>query len=328
MIISRTPYRISFFGGGTDYPQWYKKNKSSTISVTINHYSYITVKNLPNIFKYKFRIRYYFREEVNNLNKIKHPVIKAVLKRKKIKEGLDIVHHGDLPARTGIGTSASFSVGLLNVINSIKKIKISKKKLAKEVLHLEHKILKEHTGSQDQIAATYGGLNKIDFYKNNFKCKRISLSKKKMKELENWIQIFFTGKQRNSAGLEKSKINNSLKNYKINNQIYSITNKAYNILKSNKKNFMYEFSALLNQQWFLKKSLSKKVSNNFIDKIYSKGIKAGAVGGKILGAGSCGFMMFLTPPHKKKQVSKFVKLPEVKVKFDFEGSKLVHRENF
>lgn len=325
MIISRTPYRVSFFGGGTDYPQWYKNNKSSIISATINHYSYITIKKLPNLFKYKYRIRYYFREEVDNINKIKHPVVKAVLKKKKITEGLDIVHHGDLPARTGVGTSASFSVGLLNAINSIKKIRRSKKQLAREVLHLEHKILREHTGSQDQVAITYGGLNKIDFYKNDFKCKKINISKKKIKELENWIQIFFTGKQRNSSKLEKFKIKNSHKNYKINKQIFLITNKAYKVLKSYKKNFMYEFSMLLNEQWLLKKTLDKKVSNNFIDKIYLKGRRAGAVGGKILGAGSCGFMMFLTPPHKKKQVSKILKLPEIKIKFDFEGSKLLHK---
>ena len=133
MIISKTPYRISFFGGGTDYPEWYKNNKSTIISTTINHYSYITIKDLPQIFKYKFRIRYYYREEAKNIKLIKHPVIRAVLKYLKIGSGLDIVHHGDLPARSGIGSSSSFSVGILNALNNYKNKKFSKKELAKKV---------------------------------------------------------------------------------------------------------------------------------------------------------------------------------------------------
>lgn len=326
MIISKTPYRISFFGGGTDYPEWYKNNKSTIISTTINHYSYITIKDLPQIFKYKFRIRYYYREEAKNIKLIKHPVIRAVLKYLKIGSGLDIVHHGDLPARSGIGSSSSFSVGILNALNNYKNKKFSKKELAKKSLFLEHKLLKENVGSQDQIAVTYGGFNKIEFYKNKFDCKKISITSSKKNVLENHIQLFFIN-QRNSQDVEKNKITNLDKHKDYNKKINKLAIKAYKLLVSNNKNFIQDFGKLLDQQWDLKKKLSKKVSNKNIDNLYKKAIKNGAIGGKILGAGGGGFLMMIVPPSKQKKISKVLKLSEVKVKFENLGSTIIHKDN-
>jgi D-glycero-alpha-D-manno-heptose-7-phosphate kinase len=326
MIICKTPYRISFFGGGTDYPQWYKNNKSIIISTTINHYSYITVKNLPKIFNYKYRIRYYYREEAKNLKSIKHPVIKTVLKYLKINTGLDIVHHGDLPARSGIGSSSSFTVGLLKVLYNYKNITLSKKELAKKSLFIEQKILRESVGSQDQVAVAYGGFNRIDFYKNKFVCKKLLISQGKKKTLEKYIQLFFIN-QRNSQNVEKNKII-KINDHKVyNKQITKLTFEAYNLLISRNKNFIKDFGELLNQQWELKKKLSKKISNKYINSLYNKAIKNGAIGGKILGAGGGGFLMMIVPPTKQKKVSKILKLPKVKVKFENLGSSIIYKNS-
>ena len=324
MIISKTPYRISFFGGGTDFPEWYKNNKSFVISASINHYSYITVKELPQIFKYKFRIRYFYREEAKNIDEIKHPVIRSILKFKKFKGNLDIVHHGDLPARSGIGSSSSFSVGMINALNAINKQKISKKKLAQQSIHLEQNILKENVGSQDQVAAVFGGLNIIYFYKKSFKCIPLKIKKKKLEEFQNWIQLFYID-QRSSQKVEKDKIKmiKEKRNYYI--KINEIAKKALKIIMSHEKNFLVQLGNLLNDQWELKKRLSKKVSNKRIDYIYKKALSNGAVGGKIIGAGGGGFMMFLTPPSKQKKLKKALNLPEVKIKFDTKGSTIIYK---
>ena len=326
MIISKTPYRISFFGGGTDYPDWYKNNKSTVISSTINHYSYVTIKDLPKIFKYKYRIRYYYREEAKNIKVIKHPVIKAALKYLKINDGLDIVHHGDLPARSGIGSSSSFSVGMLNALKSYKNKKLTKKELAQKSLFLEHIILGENVGSQDQVAVTYGGFNRIDFYKNSFKCKKIPISKKKIKKLESYIQLYFIN-QRNSQDVEKNKIAKISKHKNYNKQINKISLKAYEMLVSKNENFIKDFGILLNSQWELKKKLSKKVTNKSIDILYKKAIKNGAIGGKILGAGGGGFLMMLVPPSKQKKISQILSLAEVKVKFENFGSSIIYKNS-
>ena len=325
MIISKTPYRISFFGGGTDFPKWYRNNKSFVISTSINHYSYITLKELPKIFKYKFRIRYFYREEAKKINEIKHPVIRSILNFKKFKGGLDIVHHGDLPARSGIGSSSSFTVGMLDALNAINKKKISKKNLAKQSIHLEQNILKENVGSQDQVAAVYGGLNTIHFYRNSFKCTPIKIKKKNLIEFEKWIQLFYID-QRSSDFIEKDKIKDIKKNNIYYLKINEIAKKALIILKLQKKNFLTQLGKLLNVQWELKKKLSTKVSNKRIDNIYRKALLNGAVGGKIIGAGGGGFIMFLTPPSKQKKLKKVLNLPEIKIEFDNTGSTIIYKD--
>lgn len=324
MIISKTPYRVSFFGGGTDFPKWFKNNKSFVISASINHYSYITLKELPKIFKYKFRIRYFYREETKSINKIKHPVIRSILNFKKFKGSLDVVHHGDLPARSGIGSSSSFTVGMLNALNGLSKKKISKKKLAKQSIHIEQNILKENVGSQDQVAAVYGGLNCINFYRNSFKCTPIKIKKKNLIEFQKWVQLFYID-QRSSDFVEKDKIKNIKKNDIYYLKINEITKKALIILKLQKKNFLTQLGKLLNVQWELKKKLSTKVSNKRIDNIYRQALLNGAVGGKIIGAGGGGFIMFLTPPSKQKKLKKVLNLSEIKIMFDTMGSTIIYK---
>ena len=190
MIISKTPYRISFFGGGTDFPAWYNRHGGKVISTSINKYSYIVIRNLPKIFKYKFRIRYYFREETNSKNKIKHPVVRELLKLYPNIKNIDITHHGDLPARSGIASSSSFSVGLINSIYALQNKKINKKKLSKQAIFFEQKILRETVGSQDQVITSYGGFRVINFEKDSITTNLIKY-KNTVNELEKWCQIFF-----------------------------------------------------------------------------------------------------------------------------------------
>ena len=207
MIIAKTPYRISFFGGGTDFPAWYKKNRGKIISTSIDYFSYIQIKNLPDIFDYKYRLRYFLREEVNRIIDIKHPVIRAALKYfKHNKQGLDIIHSGDLVARSGIGSSSSFTVGFLHALCEYKKIKISKKKLADLAIKFEQRVLKEYVGSQDQIIASYGGFRTINFKDKSYTCKKLKLNRQKIKLLETSVQLFYTGIQRSAQIVEKKKI--------------------------------------------------------------------------------------------------------------------------
>lgn len=326
MIISKTPYRISFFGGGTDFPEWYKEHGGSVISSTIDKHSYIILRKLPKIFSYNYRIRYYRREETQNINSIKHPAVREAFKLFKIKEGLDLTHHGDLPARSGMGSSSSFSVGLLQALSFLSGKMYSKRDLAKISIDFEQRILNESVGSQDQVAAVYGGFNKIDFsLKDEFICNQIPISDKKIKILENHMQLFFTNLTRESSKIAKKNINNIKKNKNYLNEMKLILEEAKKIiLKNSNKNFILNFSNLLNEQWALKKKLEKTVTNNHLDSIYKKAINNGALGGKILGSGGGGFFLFLTPPEKHDLIKKKLKMKNVKVKLSREGSEIIH----
>tara|TARA_B100001057_G_scaffold500829_1_gene618150 strand:+ start:7925 stop:8914 length:990 start_codon:yes stop_codon:yes gene_type:complete len=327
MIIVRTPYRISLFGGGTDYPSWYKKNTGLTISGSINHYSYIILKKLPRIFNYNYRIRYYKREEVKNINQIKHPVVREYLKLSKIHENIDITHHGDLPARSGIGSSSSFTVGLIHALETFKEKIPNKRELAIQAMNLEQKILNESVGSQDQVAAAFGGFNKIKFGgPQEFICESFPISMKKLKILENWSLLIYTNKTRNSEKIEKIKINNLNKNFDLNCKIIEITNEAEKIFLKGKPNWIREIGKLLDDYWFIKKKLSKNTSNNFVDNIYKIGKKNGAIGGKLLGAGGGGFMLLIAPPNKHKKIlEKLTKFPVIKFRFEMLGSQVIHK---
>ena len=326
MIISKTPYRISFFGGGTDFPDWYKEHGGSVISSTIDKHSYIILRKLPIIFDYNYRIRYYQREETKNIQSIKHPAVREAFKLYKIKDGLDLTHHGDLPARSGIGSSSSFSVGLLQALSVLNGTLYSKKDLAKNSIHFEQKILKESVGSQDQVAAVYGGFNNIDFsLKNEFICHSMPIHDKKIKLLEKHIQLFFTNVTRESSTIAKKKIDNIKNNKDYLNEMKSILEEAKKlILVKSSRNFISNFANLLNEQWVLKKKLEKSVTNNYLDSLYQKAIKYGAMGGKILGSGGGGFFLFLIPPDKQDIVKKKLQMKNVQVKLSKEGSEIIH----
>ena len=324
MIIIRTPFRISFFGGGTDYPAWYREHGGSVISTTINKYSFLVLRKLPKIFDYNYRVRYYEKQEAQEIDEISIPVIREAIKYMNYQQGVDITHHGDLPNRTGIGSSSSFSVSLLHGISVLKNENITKRQLALEAIHLEQEILGESVGSQDQVAAAFGGLNRINFGgESEFLCTPLPVKKSILKELESWVQLFFTEQLRNAHDIADKKINN-IKNKKVTlNDMRDLVDDAERELFSGN---IEDFAKLLNEQWMIKKDMEKSISNDEIDAIYKTGINAGAVGGKLLGAGGGGFILFLTPPEKHEQVRYALKLREVPVDFEHLGSQMIYHD--
>lgn len=325
MIVSRTPFRISFFGGGTDFPVWYNKHGGSVISSTIDKYCYINLRKLPPFFKHKYSIRYKESEIVNSINQIKHPSVKHCFKT-FIKKGerLELVHHADLPDRSGIGSSSSFTVGLLNCIFSYKNKKISKHNLALSAINIEQNKIKENVGSQDQIIASYGGLNKISFSKKKITIKKILMKDSSFKEFNDSLVLFFTGFSRNSSDITKYYLKNMKNNKSKLLEISQITNEAFNIFQSKKIN-IEKIGFYLNESWKLKRNLSSKVTNELIDKMYQNGIDNGAYGGKLLGAGSGGFICFLVDPsEKKKFISRFKNILHIPINLENSGSKIIY----
>jgi len=324
LIISKTPYRISFFGGGTDYPIWYKKFGGEVISTSINKYIYLSVRDLPPFFKHKYRIVYSKTEIANNLKSIKFKVVRKILEEFKINKSLEIHYDGDLPARSGMGSSSSFVVGLVNIFNTYNKKHLNPKKLSLQSLNFEHNIMNEIVGSQDQIAASHGGFNSIKFLKNgNYKLENFNLNQDYFKKLNDNLVLVYTGINRTARVVAKSyidKLNNVKKKELF--EILNLTQIAKKII-SNKQ--LDEFGLLLDETWKLKKSISKTISNPKIDYIYENGIKQGAIGGKLLGAGSGGFILFYIPKDKKKNFFKnFKDIIKINFKFEKEGSKIIH----
>jgi D-glycero-alpha-D-manno-heptose-7-phosphate kinase len=324
MIIIRTPYRISFFGGGSDYPAWYRENGGCVLSTTINKYSFLVLRKLPDIFDYKYRVRYYELEEAQHVDEIKIPVIREAIKYLDYDSGVDITHHGDLPNRTGIGSSSSFTVGLLHGLSALQNRSLTKRELALKAIDLEQNTLKEAVGSQDQVAAAFGGLNRINFNPTSeFIVNPLTINKSTYKELESWVQIFFTSSLRNAHDIAEKKIQN-IKGNKIDLKISDeFVNEAEKLLFANN---IKDFASLLNAQWELKKKIETSITNSVIDDIYQRGIQAGAVGGKLLGAGGGGFIMFMTPPEKQHLVSNALNLKQAPINFEFLGSQLIYHD--
>jgi len=324
MIINKTPFRISFFGGGTDYPVWYRENQGAVLSTTIDKYCYITIRYLPPFFPYKHRIVYSKIEMVNDINEILHPAVRATLQFLNIDKGIEIHHDGDLPAKTGLGSSSSFTVGLLNSLYALKGVIPSKLQLAKEAIHIERDILKENVGAQDQVAAAFGGFNKINFNgKDEIKIEPITIGKERIKQLENHLMLFFTGFSRTASDIAKSQIENTPNKKRELSLMYQMVDEAIKIL--NEKGDIKDFGKLLHEAWLLKKSLTDKISTPEIDNIYEKALQAGALGGKLLGAGGGGFMVLFVPPENQPGVREKLKnLLEVKFHFENEGSKIIY----
>ena len=322
MIISKTPYRVSFFGGGSDYPQWYNKYGGSVLSATIDKHIYISCRFLPGFFEHKYRIVWSKIENVNNLNQIQHSAVRNLLKYLKIKNGLEIHYDGDLPARSGMGSSSSFVVGLAKVLYEIKNINLSKLDLAKKIIFFEQKIMSEVVGSQDQTAAVFGGFNKIIFKKNNLiKVKSVN-SKNNINELNKNLVLIYTGINRTAhkiASTYVKKLSTTKKTY-INN-IISHVNEGEKLLKTGK---IDEFGKLLHSAWLEKKSLSKSVSNKKINELYDYAIKSGALGGKLLGAGGGGFLlMYMKKQARKRFFNSNKKIVNIPFNFTDIGSKII-----
>ncbi len=325
MIISKTPYRISFFGGGSDYPEWYLKNSGTVISATINKHVYVSCRKLKKYFKHNYRVSYSKVEEVKKIDQILHPAVRGVLLNSKIKDGLEIHYDGDLPSRSGMGSSSSFVVGLVNAINNFQKNKLSKKKLAMKSFFIERNVLQENVGHQDQIAASYGGFNKINFSKKGFVVNKIKLKRKFEHAMNNNLFLVYTGLQRRAekiAGKYTPKLNTKKKS-NIKNILNHVIEANKLILEDNPN----DFGRLLHETWIEKKSLSPFISNSKIDEIYNFGMKNGAFGGKLLGAGGGGFILFYVD---KKRIynfkKKLIKFSILQVKPTNTGSQIIHNE--
>ena len=325
MIISKTPYRISFFGGGSDYPEWYNEFGGAVLSTTINKYLYITCRELPSFFDHKYRIVWRKIEKVKNIEEIKHQAIKGILKHYKYNKGLEIHYDGDLPARSGMGSSSSFVVGLINALFAMDKKNLSKKDLAKRSLFIEQKILNEIVGSQDQIAATYGGFNKISFQKNSsFKIKKIKTNKN-LKLLEDNLILIYTSINRTAHHIASSYVKNLTSTKK--NYIKEIINHVEEGEKIIKHGNMDDFGKLLNSAWYMKKKLGKSITNNKIDNLYEYALKNGALGGKILGAGGGGFLLlYMKQKDRIKFLNKKNKIINIPFKFSDTGSEIIFKE--
>jgi len=324
VIITKTPYRISFFGGGTDHPAWFKENGGKVLATTFDKYCYISVRPLPPFFDHKYRIVYSQIESINDIKDIEHPAVKEVLKYYNCVNGLEIHHDGDLPARSGLGSSSSFTVGMLNAMNALKGIYSSPHELASTAIHIEQDLIKECVGSQDQISAAYGGFNEIEFYKDGtFSVEPKIISQDRLKDLNDHLMLFFTGISRFSSEIAESQISNMKKCHSQMHELRDMVDEASSIL-GNLNTPLEEFGKLLNKAWENKRSLSDKVTNTHIDELYSAAIKAGALGGKILGAGGGGFILFFAKPENQDRVkAALAGLTYVPFKFENTGSKVV-----
>ncbi|MCK5260148.1 MAG: kinase [Candidatus Omnitrophica bacterium] len=322
MIISRTPFRVSFFGGGTDYPLWFKRNKGAVLATSIDRYCYITCRYLPPFFKHKSRIIYSQMEEVRNINEINHPAVREVLRFLKIHQGVEIHHDGDLPARTGLGSSSSFTVGLLNSLYALKGVMPTKARLAQEGIYIEQKMCKENVGCQDQALAAYGGLNYIEFGgEDHLKVRRVTVPEERIRNLEKHMMLYFTGFSRTASTIAAHQIKNIPKKSKELTAMYQLVQEAMKLLESNQ---IRKFGKLLDESWKIKRGLSPKVSTPQIDDIYATAQRAGAIGGKVLGAGGGGFVMLFAPPSAQKKIKeKLKKLLLVPFKFETLGTQII-----
>jgi D-glycero-alpha-D-manno-heptose-7-phosphate kinase len=323
MIITKTPFRISFFGGGTDYPSWFSENSGQVLSTTFDKYCYISCRKLPPFFPHKFRIVYSKIEVATDPWEIEHPSVKAVLTWLRINQGLEIHHDGDLPARSGLGSSSSFTVGLLHSIAAINGRLISKQDLAKDAIHIEQNIIGENVGSQDQVATAFGGFNHLKFNKDGtFNVNPVVISQARLESLQQHLMLFFSGVSRIASEVAESTINNMTLRIPQLRRMDSLVLDALEILQSEKTSIT-EFGKLLGEGWELKKQLSDSVSTDVVDEIYNQAIKSGAIGGKLLGAGGGGFLLLFVEPNRQNQVKKalnsFVHVP---FRFETAGSQI------
>nr|WP_294493417.1 kinase [uncultured Anaerosporobacter sp.] len=322
MIITKTPFRMSFFGGGTDMPEFFNEYGGSVISTTFDKYCYVNVRHLPPFFDYYSELMYSKIERVKKVDEIVHPAIRNAMKMLDMHD-IRLSYEADLPARSGLGTSSSFAVGMLNAFYSLKGKYGDKKKLADEAIRLERVLCQEAGGWQDQIAASFGGFNRIDFKDNSYQVNPIIISPERKTQLANNLLMFFTGFTRFSSDMQKAsnKVEEKIAQLK---EMLTLVDEAECVLTNKHKN-LDEFGYLLDHTWKLKRQTGVKVSTNSIDEYYNKAIAAGALGGKLLGAGGGGFLVFYVPDDKKESV-KYAMRELLYVPFHFEdgGTKVIH----
>lgn len=323
MIISRTPFRISFFGGGTDYPAWYRQHGGATLATTIDKYCYITCRYLPPFFEHRHCIIYSKMEYCQTIDEIAHPAVREILRYLNVERGVEIHHDGDLPARSGMGSSSSFTVGLLHALYALQGQMVSKYQLAKESIYLEQDILKETVGSQDQVLAAYGGFNHTAFLPNgDISVRPVTMSPERMQELNSHLMLFYSGIKRTASNVAESYVN-GIENKKRQLRLAKdLVDEGISILNTGQD--ITRFGELLHEAWEAKRSLSAQVSNPYVDEIYNEAIAAGAIGGKLTGAGGGGFVLLFVPPLRQKTVKERLnKLIHVPFKFEFSGSQII-----
>jgi D-glycero-alpha-D-manno-heptose-7-phosphate kinase len=319
LIISKTPYRVSFVGGSTDYPDWYRENGGAVLSTTIDKYCTLLVRKFPPFFEHKYMLSYSELERTNHISEIKHPSIRECIKYLNISDGLDIYHAGDLPARTGMGTSSSFTVGLLKALCHLKGEETSNYVLGLEAIKVEQEIIKENVGSQDQMAAAVGGFNHITFGTNIYVDPVVSDN---IPKLESSLMLFFTGFARTATEVAKEQISNIRYNSDVLKEMHSLVEAAKSAILTGD---LKHFGGLLGYSWNLKKKLSSKISTEYIDFLYDKAIYSGALGGKLLGAGSGGFLLFVVDEDHKDSVKlSLSNLMHVPFKFETQGSQIIY----
>lgn len=314
---------MSFFGGGTDFPEYYKKNGGAVISTTFDKYCYVSVRHLPRFFDYKNELIYSKIERVKSEDEIVHPAIRNAMKMMDMHE-LRITYDADLPARSGLGTSSSFAVGLLNAFYALKGKYADKRKLADDAIYLERVLCDESGGVQDQIAAAFGGLNRIDFDADGYRVSPIIISPERKRELNDSLLLFFTGFSRFSSDIQEG-TKKAIKDKEAElKEMYALVDEAEAVLTDKSKS-LSEFGRLLNHTWELKRGISSSISTDSIDSLYKKAMEAGALGGKLLGAGGGGFLLFFAEPDARSSVMKAMdELLHVPFEFENNGTGVVH----
>ncbi len=324
MIITKTPFRISFFGGGTDYPAWYREHGGSVLATTINKYCYITCRELPPFFEYKHRIVYSKIETVRGVEDIVHPAARAVIRWSGCKQGLEMHHDGDLPARSGLGSSSSFTVGLIHAVTALEGRSISREELARSAIYIEQDLVGENVGSQDQVLAAFGGFNRVTFSADDdFDVSPVVIERARLEELQSHLMLFFTGLSRFATIIAKEVIDNFKVRRSELMSLGSMVRQAQEIL-DNRNAPIDEFGRLLHDSWLCKRSLAKSVSTPEIDCAYDAALAAGAIGGKILGAGGGGFLLLFAAPERQAGIRAALRsMTYVPFRFEKSGSRVV-----
>ena len=325
MVITRTPLRISFFGGGTDYPAWYEENGGAVVSTSIDKYCYLSCRYLPQFFDHHSRIAYSKVELVKSRDEIQHPVVKKILHFMSVNDGIEIHNFDDLPARSGMGSSSSFTVGLLHALSVLKGGRPSREWLTLSAIHVEQNLLKENVGCQDQAVAAFGGLNKITFGgPEKIKVERIALDKEKSELFQNHLMLFFTGHSRSASEIAAEQIKNTPQKKSELHAMAKMVDESIAVLKGSD---IDDFGKLLDETWRLKRSLSSKIATPLVDEIYEAGRGAGATGGKLLGAGGGGFVLFFAKPEYQEKIKvRLAKLLNIPFRFEGGGSQVIYEQ--
>ena len=323
MIITKTPFRMSFFGGGTDMESFFMENGGAVLSTTFDKYCYVNVRHLPRFFDYSTELSYAKIERVTDVNDIQHPAIREAMKMLDMHE-IRLTYEADLPARSGLGTSSSFAVGMINAFYALKGKYADKKKLADAAIYLERELCKEAGGWQDQIAASFGGFNRINFNSDGYEVLPLIINPERKRQLNNNLMMFFTGFTRFSSDVQKANASNKADKVNQLKEMLALVDEAEKVLVD-KQSDLDEFGRLLDHTWRIKRKTGNTVSTNSIDELYDKGLKAGALGGKLLGAGGGGFLVFYVEPDKQEKVKKAMEdLLYIPFEFEDGGTRVIH----